>query len=160
MTPGDRTISSTSHGHELHTKSGTKSWLTLPWPNALCVQIDYGEMVEQGGGGKEAMRLVDSMRRNGYAVVRLPETDADLMKSTWEAARGFGWKPLAEPRFPSSDFFLALSLLPVRTHLLISIVLMRLVRAPGQRSTTGNMLCGGGVIVIVCPSLTWFSAPQ
>ena len=105
MTPGARTISSTSHGHESHTKSGTKSWLTLPWPNALCVQIDYGEMVEQGGGGKEAMRLVESMRRNGYAVVRLPETDADLMKSTWEAARGFGWKPLAEPRFPSFDFF-------------------------------------------------------
>jgi hypothetical protein len=101
MAPGARTISSPSHGHESLTKSGTKSWLTLPWPNALCVQIDYGEMVEQGDGGKEAMRLVESMRRNGYAVVRLPEADADLMKSTWEAARGFGWKPFPRPRFPS-----------------------------------------------------------
>lgn len=75
-----------------HTRTARRSVCLTPLKSTVA-QIDYGEMIEQGVGGREAMRLVESMRSNGYAVVRLPDAEADLMKSTWQAARGFGSIP-------------------------------------------------------------------
>lgn len=34
--------------------------------------------------------MVENLRTEGYAVVRLPEAEAALMVSMWDAARSFG----------------------------------------------------------------------